>query len=71
MKKAHEAKDINAIDSSMAALNTAWQAASQEMYNATQGQGPQGGTETGPEGNGKESAENVTDVDYEEVDGKK
>src|SRR5690606_34009901 len=39
LKKAHEAKDVNSIDTSMAALNTAWQAASQEMYNATQAQG--------------------------------
>jgi molecular chaperone DnaK len=72
LKKAHEAKDVSAIDSSMAALNTAWQAASQEMYAATQGQGQQGGAEAGTEGgDGKGSAENVTDVDYEEVDGKK
>jgi molecular chaperone DnaK len=68
LKKAHEAKDVNAIDSSMAALNTAWQAASQEMYAATQGQGPEGGPQGG---DGSGAKENVTDVDYEEVDGKK
>lgn len=71
LKKAHEAKDVNSIDTSMAALNTAWQAASQEMYNATQAQGgAQGGPEAGA-GNGQGNTENVTDVDYEEVDGKK
>jgi molecular chaperone DnaK len=74
LKKAWEAKDTNAVDSSMAALNTAWQAASQELYNATQSQGGPGtgtGAAGGGETDGKSSTENVTDVDYEEVDGKK
>ena len=55
----------------MAALNAGWQAASEEMYKATQGQpGAQGNPAGGPEGaahaeNGKDPA--VTDVDFEEV----
>ncbi|MBX9850862.1 MAG: molecular chaperone DnaK [Cytophagaceae bacterium] len=71
LKKAHEAKDVNAIDSAMAALNTAWQAASQEMYNATQGSQQGGPTDGAQGGNGQGKSENVTDVDYEEVDGSK
>ena len=34
LKKAHESKDLGAIDTAMTAINTAWQAASQEMYAA-------------------------------------
>ena len=76
LKKAHESKDAAAIDSAMANINNAWQAASQEMYNATGGSaGPDpnmGGNAGGgqPGGNGQ-GHDNVTDVDYEEVDGDK
>lgn len=71
LKKAHEAKDVNSVESSMAALNTAWQNASQEMYSASQGAGAEAGANAQAGGDGKSSGENVTDVDYEEVDGKK
>jgi molecular chaperone DnaK len=73
LKNAHQAKDVAGIDSAMTALNDAWQAASQEIYSATQGQGPTPGGDSGQgqqEGNGK-AGENVTDVDYEEVGDKK
>jgi len=40
LKNAFDTKDVSTIDVAMAAINTAWQAASQEMYNAQQG-GPQ------------------------------
>jgi len=65
LKAAFEAKDTNAIDSTMAALNTAWEKASSEMY-AQQGQ-------AGPDANAGNAGatENVTDVDYEEVAGEK
>ncbi|MBD2715517.1 molecular chaperone DnaK [Microvirga sp. STR05] len=78
LKKAHESKDISQIDTAMEAINTAWQAASQEMYAATQGgadgqPGADGGNPFGgagqPGGNGQQGQphDNVTDVDYEEV----
>jgi len=73
LKNAHQAKDVAGIDSAMSALNNAWQAASQEIYSATQGQGPTPGADGNQghqEGNGK-AGENVTDVDYEEVGDKK
>src|SRR5204863_8704992 len=36
LKEAHKNKDLAAMDSALNALNNAWQAASQDMYNATQ-----------------------------------
>ncbi|KAF0233447.1 MAG: molecular chaperone [Prolixibacteraceae bacterium] len=72
LKDAHASKDLAAIDTAMGELNTVFQAASQEMYNASQAQsgpqgGPTGGTQSGPtEGKPKNDGE-VTDVDFEEV----
>ena len=72
LKEAHKAQDLSAIDTATAELNTVFQAASQEMYNASSAQGqesaagPQGGGQStqqqGPKGEG-----DVTDVDFEEV----
>ena len=42
LKEAHKAEDLDAIDKATEELNTAWQAASQDMYNAQQ-QGAEGG----------------------------
>jgi molecular chaperone DnaK len=75
LRTAHGNKDVAAIDAAMANINNAWQAASQEMYAATQG-GPEGGQPGGaPGGNAQSGGEgaaggagDVTDVDYEEVD---
>lgn len=71
LKNAHQSKDVAGIDSAMEALNNAWQAASQEMYSATQGQGPTPGGDAGQQGGNGKTGENVTDVDYEEVGDKK
>ncbi|UZR93337.1 molecular chaperone DnaK [Chondrinema litorale] len=74
LKKAHEAKDINGIDSSLEALNSAWQAASQEMY---QQPGADAGAQEGPQadagadaGGESKPEEDVTDVEFEEVNDK-
>ena len=67
-----EAADMDKIDSATQALNTAWQAASQEMYQAAQEantQQEQPGDQSQPGGNG--NTDNVTDVEYEEVDDNK
>jgi molecular chaperone DnaK len=66
LKTAHAAKDLAAIDTSMEKLNTVFQAASQDMYNASQPEGaPQ---EAGEEQtDNKKSEEEVEDVDFEEV----
>ena len=72
LKEAHKAQDIAGIDAAMAELNSVFQAASQEMYNA---QNAQGGAHPGPDfgqqaggnaGNNKQDG-GVTDVDFEEV----
>jgi len=64
LKKAHEAKDIEAIDASMEKLNTVFQAASQEMYAA---QGAQAEGAEGAEPAAEANDDEVTDVDFEEV----
>ena len=70
LKEAHKSKNIDAIDKALATLNTAWAAASEEMYKATQGQ--PGATQEEPGGNpgqqqGGAKNDEVTDVDFEEV----
>lgn len=68
LKSAHKSQDLAAIDTAIAELNTAWTAASEEMYKATQQQG-----QPGAEGAGQQAAsengngENVTDAEFEEV----
>jgi len=67
LKTAHAAKDIATIDTAMEKLNTAFQAASQDMYQASNGDaaGP-AGEEPKADDKGK-TDEEVTDVDFEEV----
>jgi molecular chaperone DnaK len=67
LKEAHKNQDVMAIDTAITALNAAWQAASQEMYQATQ---QQASAETGNT-TGSTSDNNVSDVEYEEVNDKK
>ncbi len=43
LKTAHAAQDIAGIDTALAELNNAWQTASQDMYNASQGGAQQDG----------------------------
>ncbi len=65
LKKAHEAKDMEGMKAGTEKLNTVFQAASQEMYNAQQQAG--GEQPTGEETAGAASEDEVTDVDFEEV----
>jgi molecular chaperone DnaK len=71
LKEAHKAQDMTRIDSATESLNTAWQAASQDIYQATQGQGADAGqADTGSQGqsgNDTKGDEDITDADYEEV----
>jgi molecular chaperone DnaK len=66
LRSAHGSRNIEGVDAAMENLNKAWEAASQEMYNATQGAGAQAGAETGTSG-GSSTGDGVSDVDYEEV----
>ena len=70
LKKAHKAEDLPAIDKAMEALNTAFHAASEEMYRATGGnpEEPQAGADGGnPSQDNGSNAQDVTDADFEEV----
>ena len=61
LKAAHESKDLEAIDAAMEKINTAWTAASEEMYKDTQeGASADAGTE-------QAATDDVTDVEFEEV----
>ena len=67
MKKAYEAKDIATIQPALDQINEAWKTASEEMYKAqAEGQGQDAGP--GPDaGASGQDANDVEDVDFEEV----
>ncbi len=64
LKTAHASKDLSGIEKATETLNTAWSAASEDMYKATQG-GAQGDAASANTSNS--SGAEATDVDYEEV----
>ena len=66
LRKAHGAQDVAAIDAALAELNTAWQAASAEMYQASSGAAG-GASGTGNAGPSSGSDNDVSDVEFEEV----
>ena len=68
LKTEFEAKNMANLEPAMERLNTAFQAASQEMYNAANAGGADQGAQGGNTGN---SGDEVTDVDFEEVNDKK
>ena len=78
LKEAHKAQDLNRIDQASGKLNTAWQAASQEMYQATQQQQHQqqhsgetnGHSDHDADAGSSTGKEDVTDVEFEEVNNK-
>lgn len=70
LKDAHAAKDFVAIESAQTALQESWNAASEEMYKATQeGGAPQAGAQhaEGENAGAAQNGDTVTDVDFEEV----
>ncbi len=69
LKEAHKAQDLSRLDAETERLNQAWQAASQEIYQAQAASATQGESTGSSSSSG--SAEEVTDVEYEEVDDKK
>jgi molecular chaperone DnaK len=69
LKEAHKSQDLEAIEKATAELNTVWQAASEEMYKASQqadagAQQPESDAEPQKDSKGDDE---VTDVDFEEV----
>ncbi len=69
LKEAHKNKDLDAIDKALADLNTKWQAASEEIYKASQASGATTGegNPEGPQPGSDNGGDEVTDVDFEEV----
>ena len=75
LKDAHKAGDVAAIDSSIAALNQAWQTASAQMYQQSGAAGQpggdtyQGGQEqaSGQQAQSGSTDETIQDADFEEV----
>jgi molecular chaperone DnaK len=72
LKEAHKNQDISRIDTAMASLNSAWQAASQDLYNAQQQQqsaytNPNNQSSSAGPNNNKGNDQEVTDVDFEEI----
>jgi molecular chaperone DnaK len=73
LKEAHKSQDLAAIDAATAEMNTAWTAASEEIYKAQSAGagGPQGGQQgpDGPDAGDQQGSgsENVTDAEFEEV----
>jgi len=75
LREAHKAEDIDKIDSATEVLTAAWNAASQDIYQAQQGEGgPEATADAGgadaSSGGDDDPAADVEDVEFEEVDGK-
>jgi len=68
LKEAHKSQNLDELDAATNELNTAFQAASQEMYNAQNAQagGAQQPNEGAQQSQGNKEGD-VTDVDFEEV----
>ncbi len=75
LKAAHKAEDLDKIDAATKTLNEAWTAASQDIYQAQQAAGAEsaanGDATASHEADAGSDSEDVTDVEYEEVDDKK
>ncbi len=69
LKDAHGKRDAAEIETAMTSINAAWQAASEDMYKASQDAGAPQGAPTAESGDSQANAEGsgVTDVEFEEV----
>lgn len=67
LKEAHKNQDIAGIDTAMAEMNTAWTAASEEIYKAQQATGAQPGGDGQANAGAQPGGETVTDAEFEEV----
>jgi molecular chaperone DnaK len=75
LREAHKSEDLAAIDSATEALTAAWNAASQDIYQAQQEGAPtaDAGGDAGAgadAGTGSTGSDDVQDVEFEEVEGK-
>lgn len=78
LREAHKGQNLDAVDAAMKKLNDVWTAASEDLYKAGQsgseGQAASNGGASGAAAGGSSAgqqtaAEDVTDVEFEEVDG--
>jgi molecular chaperone DnaK len=67
LKEAHKNQDVAAIDAAMAEINTAWTAASEEIYKAQQAGAGAQQQSTNEQGGQQQGGETVTDAEFEEV----
>ena len=74
LREAHKSEDPGRIDTATEALTAAWNAASQDIYQATQSanggaaaENPYGSATGGPAGDGGSKAGDTQDVEFEEV----
>jgi molecular chaperone DnaK len=68
LKEAHKSQDVDLIEAALKELETVWQAASQELYQAQQqAQGQQQADSQQQPADEPNKDSGVTDVDYEEV----
>ncbi|WP_420460034.1 molecular chaperone DnaK [Neolewinella sp.] len=76
LREAHKAEDLSGIERATEALTAAWNAASQDMYQAQQDGNPTanaggaGGDHAGAGTGSTTGADDVQDVEFEEVEGK-
>ncbi len=74
LKEAHKTQDMSAVETGTAELNAAWQAATQKMYAAGNAPGADGGSPdmggNGSDAGNGSATDDVTDVEFEEVDSK-
>ncbi len=68
LKQAHASQDVGEIDKCLEKLNKEFQAASQEIYNASQENGNQSAQQSNETEDKKSGEDEVTDVDFEEVE---
>jgi len=71
LKEAHASQDIAKVDNALEAMNTAWTAASEEIYKAQAAgaAGPEqaGAEQAGGQANGGANNDTVEDAQFEEV----
>jgi molecular chaperone DnaK len=70
LKAAHQSQDMDAMENASKRMESAWAAASQEIYQAQQEAQASGGQEN-QDGSNTQGNDEVTDVEFEEVNDKK
>ena len=67
LKEAHAAQNIDGIDAATAEVQSAFQAASEEMYSQANAAGAQPGADTSAGASSQQPGQDITDADFEEV----